>query len=776
MRRFVSFVILVFCALPFGISLNGCHKATPPTYCNGQTSGVIVGTLVSLDLQPRLTGISLNQGEIGRMNSPSGRDCRGESASTSSVIYSSSNIKLADVDSSTGALCAGSWNRNTGAAIPDYTVCTPTTTSGIAYLTASSSGVSSNAIPVFIHPIVTSIVLGPASINCTTDPASNCVDLNIASGFASGPVINPPASYDGSACLSQGVTAQLVARTFAGNGTAATNNISNLVGPLSFTALNASVVTVDANGVATAAQPGSSTISANISQASSTAGFFSTCPPQTIVLTTPNASTPPTGPISVNQNTTQSLTAIVTDTKGKLITNVQLTYVSTSPTTIPASSNSIVPTYPGAATITAICQPPTCNTSPFNEIGLFGNGTTVNSNPVQIIATGANFSSVIYIGSTNSQYILPIDFTVTTQPAPVRLPYAPNSMVISQDLSTIYMGTATEIMIFATGTNSLSKQDNSVAGNVIAVSPDNGTAVITDPVRKLVFLYGQSSGITGEYGGVATRAAWSPDSATVYITTTDGRMLVHSTFTGWTVVNPVTAPTDVAVTVPSAGVYLGGNPVDVRTNCPQTTVSGTGLGQTTTNNFYPDLGPVPAANAIRVAATSDGLHILGANASTFTDIVTNTKSGGCPVTFISNPRTPIPLTGATVDTTVNNTIFTSGVANLLITSDSAFAFLTYTGSGGVVPQYAPATGGYTAVKLQTTAAGAPQSPVSGAVSADNGTLFVGTTGDNLVHRLTRGMTGFSDTLTPIAPALPAFNGTGIATPDLLVQKPRKATS
>jgi hypothetical protein len=53
---------------------------------------------------------------------------------------------------------------------------------------------------------------------------------------------------------------------------------------------------------------------------------------------------------------------------------------------------------------------------------------------------------------------------------------------------------------------------------------------------------------------------------------------------------------------------------------------------------------------------------------------------------------------------------------------------------------------------------------------------VGTSGDKLVHILTRGTTGFSDTTTPINPQLPAFNGTGNATPNLLVQHPRKATS
>jgi trimeric autotransporter adhesin len=766
MRRFVTFAVLIFFAIPFGASLAGCSKAVAPTYCNGENSGVQVGQLTTLDLEPRLTGISLNEGEIGRMSSPSGKDCRGNSATASSVTYASTNIYLADVAPSTGALCAGSWNRNSGAAIADYTVCTPSPTSGVAYLTASSQGVVSNAIPIFVHPVVTNIVLGPASTNCTTDPASDCVDLNQLSGFDPGAPVNSAAGYTGTACLSQGQTVQLVARSYQGTGTSAANNISNLVGPLQFTAQNASVVTVDANGVATAAQPGSSTISAAISQASSTAGFFSTCPPQTIVLSVPPALTAPTAPVSVNQNTTQPLVATVTDTQGNAITNVQLEYVSTNPTTIPAGSNSIVPTYPSTAAITAICQPPTCNSAPFNEIGLFGNGSPVTSNPVQIAATGTDFSTVLYIGSTNSQYLLPVDFTTTTQLSPVRLPYAPNSMALSEDLSTIYMGTSVEIMVYSTASNSVTKQDNSISGTVLAVSPDNSTVIVTDPVRALTYLYLAAGGVSTEYGGVATSASWTPDSATVYITTADGRLLVHSNFTGWSSITLTNLATNVAITVPNAGVYLGGNPVDVRTNCPATTISGTGLSQTTSNVFYPDLGPVASVNATQLAATTNGLHILGASTTAFTDIATTQTSGGCPVVFTHAPGTPLSLAAAGA-TTVNS---------VLATSDSAFSFVTYQGTGGVVPQYAVGTGTLSNIALQKTANGTPLDAISGAVSADNNTLYIGSEGDNVVHILTRGATGFTDTTKPIVPALPVFNGTGNATPNLIVQRPRKATS
>jgi len=75
------------------------------------------------------------------------------------------------------------------------------------------------------------------------------------------------------------------------------------------------------------------------------------------------------------------------------------------------------------------------------------------------------------------------------------------------------------------------------------------------------------------------------------------------------------------------------------------------------------------------------------------------------------------------------------------------------------------------VKLSGTAV----APVAGVFSADNTTFYVGTSGDNLVHILTKGTAGFQDGLTtPIAPKLTDTNGT-VVIPNLLVQRPRKAT-
>ena len=133
----------------------------------------------------------------------------------------------------------------------------------------------------------------------------------------------------------------VVSQVFAGTGTNQTN-ISCQTGHLQYSAQGASsgtnispVVSIDQNGVATANQPGSVLITADVADASSSAGFFSTCPPTSITLSTPGATT---NPVVVNENNPQPLQATAVDQNGVSLTGLSLEYVSTSPTTIPASA------------------------------------------------------------------------------------------------------------------------------------------------------------------------------------------------------------------------------------------------------------------------------------------------------------------------------------------------------------------------------------------------------------------------------------------------------
>jgi hypothetical protein len=839
MRRFVTLAILLLFTVPFGVSISGCSKKSPTIFCNGGDSGIPVGQVTNIDLEPKITGISMNFAQIGQVGTPTATDCKSTTESVTKYTYATflangtPDITIADVEPTNGRLCAGSWNRNTGGGIPDFTTCTPTNKSGTVFVIASAEGASSNPLPIYVHPVVTSVVLGPLSTDCLNDPATNCSPAAFATlqvsctvdpgtGCCTAPVTSTAAFAATNSCASQGTTGQLAARVFQNASTTPASNISCKVGHLTYGAQASSVVTIDQNGVATAQQPGSTVITANISNAGSSAGFFSTCPPTSITLSVPGIGNSSSNSVVVNPNNTQPITSTAMDQNGTILTGLSLEFESTTPTTIPAGTGSVTPPFPGAAAITAVCQPPSCNPSPFNQIGLFGNGKAVTSNPITVTAPGIN-STNLYIASTNSLYLVPVDFTQPQIGAPVRLPFQPNSMVISDDGSAIYMGSAFEIMTFSAVSNSLTSQNTAVTGSVLAVSPDGTTLVITDPIRQFVYLYTASGGgIQTQFGGVGTHAVFSPDSQTVYITegtpdasctagdltiagvcvTPNPQLLVHSQFTGWYQTSSAQATTDVAIGVPTVGAFFGGNPTTARSYCPVTTIAGgqQTTSSTTTNVFYPDAG-VMGPTTDRVATTNDGLHLLGATVTptpTFTDQALFTPgtsptpglpTGACPP--VNGTTTPAVTFGSKVAFTGTLPgVTATAITGVFPTSDSKIVFVTYTGTGAVVPAYTPqASGAGTLVNIPlSTAIGTPVAPIAGVVSADNQTFFAATSGDNAVHIITKQADGsYKDTLTPvtlngqtgpagpIAPKLPDVNG-NIVAPDLLVQKPRKSTN
>ncbi len=786
MRRFVTLAFLLLFTIPFGISISGCGKKTAIVFCNGGDSGPVVGQLTNITLQPKIFGISLNVGEFGQVQTPTATDCKGSSVSVGAYTYGTTDMTIADVNPTTGRLCAGNWNRNTGGGIPDYTVCNVTNKVGTAYITASENSATSNPIPVFVHPVVTSVVLGAPSTDCSADPASNCSPAAttttanaisctvLANGCCAVPPVSSAGGFTPNSCLSQGTSGQLAARIYAGSGSGQ-QNISCQVGHLTYTAQTAGIVTVDENGIATAQQPGSTILTSSLSQAGSTAGFFSTCPPASISLTAPNTVVGPDGipTVTVNQNNTIPITAVVTDTKGASLTGLALTFVSTTPTTLPSGgAGTATPIFPGSGSINAVCQPPACNSAPLNEIGLFGNGKPIVSNNIVVNTPGSN-SSIIYVASTESLYFVPVDLTTATIGTPVRLPFIPNSMVISNDGSTLYFGSATELMVVTAATSALSRQDLTLPGTVLAVSPDGSTLVVSDPNRQTVSLASVGGGIQTTYGGVGTHAEFSPDSTTVYISA-GSQTLVHSSFTGWAASPVSPAVTDVAVAVPAVGAFFGGSTTTARSFCALTSTSTSG-GQTTTSNVYfPDAG-VAAPATDRIAATNDGVHILGATAAgaQLTDLrlshgaASGLPAGQCPAdgsreTFTATPVLNTAIPGITAST----------ITGVDPSSDSAFSFITYTGAGGVLPLYQPAgtgPGTLSSVKLSGTAT----APVAGVFSSDNATFFVGTSGDDLVHLITRSGATYTDTRT-IEPKLPDASGNLVA-PNLIVQKPRPTT-
>jgi trimeric autotransporter adhesin len=795
MQRFLTFVVLLLLTVPVGLSLQGCANKNS-NYCNGAGYGYQKNQPVSIILQPQTTGLSVAFSQTSQLQAPTAENCNGGTASAGTYTYGTTDRTIADV-SPTGAICGGTWNYHTPA-VAAYTTCLPTNKTGVAYMTASAAGFTSNQVAVYSHPNITSLQL-----------------------------VGPTNSAGQPICLSQGQTSQLDAKAYTTTSSGqvllcspnstTVPECNSLIGHLTYAATNAGVVTIDQNGVATAQAPGSTLITGTIAQTSSNAGYFYTCPPAKIALSV--ASTGATT-ANVTLNTPLALTATVTDVNNNTINGLALSYVSTNPGSIAVTSTgAVTATFPSNSVITAICQPTTCNPAPINVMGNLGTGVPVISNFVQIASPGQN-SNYIWTASPGSPYFVPIDLSSGTIGTPIKLPYSPNSMVLDPTGTSLYFGSYHELMIYNAATNSLSTENPNLPGVVLAVSPTNSSVIVNDQLRGVLYLYTLGSGtgttaVAGSYtsfAGIGQKAAYTPDGQTVYIVG-DGVLYIHNNFTGWSVEklptnqatpttgicpatnttspipqDPTTYPPnttanpnntynefcspDLSVTIPAAAVFLSGATTAAYGECPETTVS------PVVN--YPE-ATTAAALSDHVASTTDGKHIIGASANppVLTDLSITVPIDACP-TDTNSQTTGITFNPPPV---VNQTSLAAyGITNVnqvIAATNSLETFVTYGSNattppagGALLPVYQPSTVAGTLGKLTSIPlTGSALAPVSGIFSPDNTIFFAGTTGDNQLHLIDT--TTLVDTK-QLNPKLTDINGNPLP-PVFLAVKPRPTT-
>jgi len=808
MRRFLTLVCLLCLAIPAGISISGCTRNPAAKYCPTTSGyGELITSVASISLPPATGGISLAFGQTQQASAPSAKTCLGTPASAGSYTYGTTNNQLVDI-SPTGNICAGTWNRNTGGGIANFTICSkpnPVPSSGslpygVAYISASAQGVSSNPVQVFVHAQVTSVTLvGPQS--CVSQAAPP-VQLDAQACFAgtnnTQQLLCAPPSVTNFACpLPPGVTS--------------VPDCSSAIGTLSYSVATASIATINSEtNQITAELPGTTIITASIAGSGSSAGYFSTCPPASINVTLANGSTAGT----VTQGVTQDLTTTVIDTQGNPITGLSLTYQSTDPIDITAANNGNITTnFPAVASVNAICQPSQCNPGPIDEIGLFGTGLPISSNPVTITVPGTASDFVWFGAPGQSQYFTPVELLTGTPGSTVRLPYVPNSMMMDRLGTNLYFGSSHELMFYSTFSNTLTKQDTNAPGVVLAVSPNNNLLLINDQVRQLFYVYSVSGGVSSTFGGMGTAASWTPDAQTLYVTDSaaagpghSDTLYVYNFNTGWTTTD-LTATggaTNLAITIPSVGAYLSGNPTVVHTWCPAGNV-----GNYASMHFYPQ-GDLVNTQTDVLAATTDGQHILGAavfgGGATLSDIAitvpTNTPAGGSPSPVPCPNSSAGVLSPLMISHTLNklplSQVSATAVNQVVAAPASGLAFVTYTGTtaGASLPYYLPGTNGAagTVGYVPLTGAANITAPLAGAFSPDGTYFFVSTAGDNLVHYITI-PTKVTPSAVPtdsqqIAPNLPpctpvsaggndlgcTYTGNGTVVPaTVIVVKPRSTT-
>jgi len=776
MRRFLTLVCLLGLAVPAGISISGCTRNPAGNYCNGLGYGLLDSQVANITLQPQIAGISLAYGQTTQMQSPQATTCKGSAASiaSGSLSYGTTNNQLVDI-SPTGSLCAGTWNRNTGGGIADYTYCyypNPLPSTGglpynIAYITATADSVTSNPVTVYVHAPISSISLVTNSVS--TSAPQQCFSQN------------QQAQLDSQACyVSNGTQYEFCAppsvtpANFAcpgglAPGVTSVPECTAAIGTLNFSTGNASVATIDAtSNVITAQQPGTTVITATIAQSASSAGYFSTCPPKSINVTLANGSTKGV----VTQGVVQNLTTTVIDTQGNSITGLALNYQSTNPIEVTAgSSGAITPTYPGVATVTAVCQPPNCNPAPINELGLNGSGLSISSNPVDVIVPGTTSDFVWFSAPGQSQYFASIELLTGTPGSTVRLPYVPNSMLMDQAGNNLYFGSPRELMVYSTNNNSITKQDTTVPGVVLAISPDGTRALINDQIRGLFYLYNTSGGATSTFRGLGAAAAWTQDSNTLYIVDSSSlggshtnTLYVDNTNSGWSTydLSGSGGAQNLAITVPGIGAYLAGNPTVAHTWCPSGQV-----GNNASIQFYPQSDSINLVTSV-LGATSDGQHILGASLNgtsiTLDDIGVNIPpttlfpAAQCPVITTGTPPNQVQtlsplstnptqngsvhLTGVSNATAVNQVVTGTAPTTASVTTAAPIAFVTFNTPGAStaaaqLPFYLPQTSGVGPVGYipfaDSASAAPPTAPLAGAFAPDHSIFFVSTAGDDEIH-------------------------------------------
>lgn len=810
MRRFFTLLCLLCLTVPAGISISGCIRNPAGNFCNGEGYGLKTSQPQSISLTPATGGISLAFGQTQLLTPPVAYTCLGDQAGINSLAYtySTTNNKLVDV-SPTGELCAGTWNRNTGGGIPNFTVCSPPNplpvTNGLpygsAYISASAESVTSNPVQVFVHTPVTSISLVSPQ-QCTSQGVT--VDLDSQACYAGTAgnqyLLCAPPSVTSSASPS------LACPLAPGQSLANIQDCTNTIGALFYRVgnLTNAVATINSvNNEITAQLPGTTTVTASIAGSGSSAGYFTTCPPQSISITLANGSTSGIVTNGVQQN----LTTNVVDTRGNPLTGLNLTYQSTNPIDIAVGTGGAITTsFPGQASITAICEPSTCNPAPTNQFGFDGTGLSLSSNPVGITTPGTASDYVWFGAPGQSQYFSSIELTTGTTGSTVRLPYVPNSMVMDRSGRFLYFGSLHELMVFDASANQIAIQNTSTPGVVLAVSPDGNHALINDQIRHVFYLYTYAvgGGNYSTFGGMGAAASWTPDSQTLYVADSSAlnnpaaginghtdTLYVYNANTGWSSydLSASGGASSLAITVPSVGAYLSGNPTVAHTWCPSGTAA-----DTSSIFYYPQGDSVPVETDT-VAATPDGQHILGASATggsiTLNDIgitipTQTTPSGvnvpiACPITttgsgssqvqtlsplMLSHTVNPVALSKLSGVLAVNQVV--TGALPQLVTTPTgtqSLAFITYESStpGALLPYYLPAPGGaagttsYVTLMNGSSPSTTVTGPIAGAFSPDNSTFFVSTAGDNLIHFISIPTTAtgtFSD-VRQINNALPA---------------------
>jgi trimeric autotransporter adhesin len=619
------------------------------------------------------------------------------SANTSvltTFTFNSSNTAVATI-SPAGLVCGGVWDST-------FVVCNGADAhgnpiSGTAVITATAGGVTSSPVNVSVHPSVTSVSVDP-----------------ITSG----------------SCFSVGDTHQFTAHAFHNGG-----EITSSVGAFSWSASDATVAQVDANGLATARISGLTGIVASIGGVTSPATFFKTCLPVEMIL---HVAGDPAGnfttSIAMNAADTKSLQVDLIDEHGSVAAAAPITLVSNNSLVASVAGPTLTANVPGGAGIQAVCAPPSC-----------GNGlnTPMYSNLFSVTVNGSSSASTtVYAASTfpvptgQIMPLVPIDISKSPPVvgAALPLPGVPNSMLFDRAGNRAYIGTNVGLADLETTGNTISLVAPNIVGSVLAVSPDGNKAIISNATidpntgvafqpnapdqRVFVFDRGANpASLTTFVASGAVAATFDDDNFRAYIIGNNGNFYVYSplqTFLSTTLGTPgvdavtLSSGPFVYVATPSAGVKV----------------------IATCNNTVQAASP---------PTNSSNIQLVSRTPNTDTIYAVDTTGINVESVAVSQHTPPISITTANCAPSVayNNTFVGFGAGpitarQILVGSNGVHAALLPAGTNKV---FTVLNGN--AAGVATLAAGATE-PLSGGLTPDGLNLWVGVAGSNSVDHINLG--------------------------------------
>ncbi|HEY2362805.1 MAG TPA: hypothetical protein VGK36_16910 [Candidatus Angelobacter sp.] len=608
-------------------------------------------------------------------------------AVSTTFTFNSTNTSIATI-SPQGNVCAGVWDSA-------FVVCNGLDAqnnpiSGTAIVTVTAAGVTSGPVSVAVHPSITSVSVEPVT----------------------------------QSCFSIAQTHQFVAHAFH-NGT----EITSQIGDFNWSSSAASVASVDPNGLASARVPGITGVVASVGATTSPAVFFKTCMPVHIELhVNGDPAGVPTEAITMNLADTKVIQADMVDELGAVTPNAPVTILSNNTTVATLIGTTVTAQSPGGAGLQSVCAPPACgigiNTPIYSNLfSIFVAGTSPNTTTVYATSTFPNVPGT-------SITMIPIDTSKTPPVAgsPIFLPGFPNSMLFDRAGTTGFIGTSNGLASLNTATNAVTLVSPIPIGKVLAVSADGSQVIISNaaidsstgnpidpfPSEQRIWLFDKNNNTITTFiltGAVA--ANFDDDGFRAYVAASNGNVYVISSL-----LSPQTLPiggvsTDVTQLPSGPFVYVANSAgLQAIATCNNVIQSTTPPIHSTNIQFVQS---VRDTNNF-VAVDSPGIDFESANAANLSPPTTITPAN-CPGII-----------------TYSNNFFDFGVGTftanqLLVGSAGTHIAVLPAGINKVLTLLNENTVGSVPLPAGATEA------LSGGMTPDGATLWVGVAGTNTVDRI-----------------------------------------